>query len=245
MAAPAPVILATGAGERGILDHVTARTASAVLVGRESELGQLRDALKRARAGEPVAVLVGGEAGVGKTRLVEEFTGYATTGDARVLVGQCLELGEDGLPFAPFAGILRALLRTDGPAAFAGYEQELARLLPELGPAGQPGDSPGHLFDVIGALFERLAAECPLVLVVEDLHWADRSTRDLIRFLVRSSRAARALLVGTYRSDELHRGHPLRAFLADLDRVRVAERLDLDRLDRDGTAAILHHRNAP
>jgi predicted ATPase/DNA-binding CsgD family transcriptional regulator len=245
--APAGLIVATGTGGRGILDAMTTRATSRVLVGRDTELGQLRDAFKRARADEPVAVLVGGEAGVGKTRLVEEFRRYAEADDARVLVGQCLELGEDGLPFAPFAAILRDLLRRDGVAAFAGYEQELARLLPELAAAVAPGppagwdSNRGHLFEVVSALVERLAADRPLVLVVEDLHWADRSTRDLIRFLVRSVRATRSLLVGTYRSDELHRGHPLRAFLAELDRVRSVERLDLDRLDRDGTAQILHH----
>jgi predicted ATPase/DNA-binding CsgD family transcriptional regulator len=226
---------------------MTARATSRVLVGRETELAQLRDALKRARADEPVAVLVGGEAGVGKTRLVEEFGRYAEGEGARVLVGQSLELGEDGLAFAPFGAILRDLLRRDGPAAFAGYEQELVRLLPDLGATTAPAppavsdNHRGHLFDVVSALVERLAAERPLVLVVEDLHWADRSTRDLIRFLVRAVRAGRALLVGTYRSDELHRGHPLRAFLAELDRVRSVERLELDRLDREGTAQILGH----
>lgn len=238
------LIQATGVGGRGILDAVTPRITCRVLVGRETELGQLRDALKRARADEPRTVLVGGEAGVGKTRLVEEFGRIAEGEAARVLVGHCVELGEDGLPFAPFAAILRELLRASGAGVFSGYEQELARLLPELEPAGPApalSDSRGHLFEAVSALVERAAAEGPLVLVVEDLHWADRSTRDLIRFLVRSVRRAGALLVGTYRSDELHRGHPLRAFLAELDRVRSVERLELDRLDRDGTAQILGH----
>lgn len=244
--ATAPFIVTTGVGGHGILDAMTTRITSRVLVGRDTELGRLRDALKRAREAEPVAVLIGGEAGVGKTRLVEEFGRYASGEGARVLAGQCLELGEDGLAFAPFVAVLRDLLRRDGPGAIAGYERELVRLLPDLAAAapdqaaGWDGGR-GHLFEVIAALVERLAAERPLVLVVEDLHWADRSTRDLIRFLVRSVRAGRALLVGTYRSDELHRGHPLRAFLAELDRVRSVERLDLDRLDRDNTAEILSH----
>jgi predicted ATPase/DNA-binding CsgD family transcriptional regulator len=235
---------ATDSRGRGILDPVPIRTTSAVFVGRDAELAQLRDALKRARGGEPAVVLVGGEAGVGKTRLVEEFRRHALSEGAQVLSGQCLELGEDGLPFAPFAAVLRDLLRRDGLAAFAGYEQEFARLLPELGPAGPEAISEanrGHLFDLVTGLFERLSAGPPLVLVIEDLHWADRSTRDLIRFMVRSARTARALLIGTYRSDELHRGHPLRSFLGELDRVRVVERLELDRFDRDGTAAILGH----
>ncbi|WP_233512717.1 helix-turn-helix transcriptional regulator [Micromonospora deserti] len=228
---------------------MTPRAASTVLVGRQRELEALRDALARARAGEPTTVLVGGEAGVGKTRLLEEFGRQATEAGARLLVGQCLELGEAGLPFAPFAAALRAVLRRDGAGVFDGYEAEFARLLPELarGPVGvaappvAPGsDAPrGYLFDLVAELFHRLATGQPLVLVIEDLHWADRSTRDLIGFLVRAARTARLLLVCTYRTDELHRGHPLRPFLAELDRARGVERLELGRLDRDGTGAIL------
>ncbi|MEU5721595.1 AAA family ATPase [Micromonospora sp. NPDC047738] len=239
-----------GAGaRRGMLDAVTARATSTVLVGRQPELTGLRDAFGRARAGEPATVLVGGEAGVGKTRLLEEFGTQAGAAGARVLVGQCLELGEAGLPFAPFAAALREVLRRDGPAAFAGYEAEFARLLPELArvpagvaaPTGLPvSDTPrGYLFDLVADLFRRIAEERPLVLVIEDLHWADRSTRDLIGFLVRAARAARLLLVCTFRTDELHRGHPLRPFLAELDRARGVDRVELSRLDRDGTATIL------
>ncbi|WP_433386758.1 helix-turn-helix transcriptional regulator [Micromonospora sp. KLBMP9576] len=228
---------------------MTARAASTVLVGRQRELAALRDALARARAGEPATVLVGGEAGVGKTRLLEEFGRSATGAGARLLVGQCLELGEAGLPFAPFAAALRAVLRSDGAGVFDGYEAEFARLLPELarGPGGVAAPAPaalsdtprGYLFDLVAELFQRLAAGQPLVLVIEDLHWADRSTRDLIAFLVRAARPARLLLVCTYRTDELHRGHPLRPFLAELDRARDVERVELGRLDRDGTGAIL------
>ncbi|MEU4369391.1 helix-turn-helix transcriptional regulator [Micromonospora chersina] len=228
---------------------MTARAASTVLVGRQPELAGLREALGRARAGDPVTVLVGGEAGVGKTRLLEEFGAHATGAGARLLIGQCLELGEAGLPFAPFAAALRDVLRHDGPAAFAGYEAEFARLLPELArvpagaaaPTGLPvSDTPrGYLFDLVADLFRRIAEERPLVLLIEDLHWADRSTRDLIGFLVRAARATRLLLVCTFRTDELHRGHPLRPFLAELDRARGVDRIELGRLDRDGTAAIL------
>ncbi|MFG1674757.1 AAA family ATPase [Micromonospora sp. NPDC049282] len=223
---------------------MTARAASTVLVGRQPELAALGEALTRARGGDPTTVLVGGEAGVGKTRLLEEFGGHIATAGARVLVGQCLELGEAGLPFAPFAAALRDVLRHDGPAAFAGYEAEFARLLPELArmPVAAPAlsDTPrGYLFDLVAELFRRIAEDRPLVLVIEDLHWADRSTRDLIGFLVRAARATRLLVVCTYRTDELHRGHPLRPFLAELDRVRGVDRFELGRLDRDGTAAIL------
>jgi DNA-binding CsgD family transcriptional regulator len=222
-----------------MLADVTPR--SSVLVGRDSEVSALRDAFKRARGGEPAAVLVGGEAGIGKTRLVEELSQYARAEGASVLTGNCLELGEEGLPFAPFAAALREVLRGELRDAFAGQEAQFAPLLPELSQAyaGPPQTSRVHLFDLIAGLFERVAAVRPLVLVIEDLHWADRSTRDLIAFLVRAARTSRALLVATYRTDELHRGHPLRPFLAELDRVRGVERIEVNRLDRDDTAEIL------
>jgi DNA-binding NarL/FixJ family response regulator len=237
-----------GAGEPGpwhdMLVGVTAHASSDVLVGREADLAALRDALKRTRTAEPSTLLVGGEAGVGKTRLVEEFCRVATAEGARILTGQCLELGEEGLPFAPFAAALRRLLHTDGPAVLDGREQDFARLLPELGPPPPEavGESRrGVLFELVAALFGRLAEQQPLVLVIEDLHWADRSTRDLIGFLVRSARLPQVLLLATYRTDELHRGHPLRPFLAELDRVRGVQRTEVERLDRDGTAEMLAH----
>jgi DNA-binding CsgD family transcriptional regulator len=225
---------------RGMLDLMTAHAHSEVLVGREADLTALRDALKRARSAEPATVLVGGEAGVGKTRLIEEFRRGLAGEPVRVLTGQCLELGEEGLPFAPFASALRDLVRAEGTAILGGREREFARLLPELGPPPEPGDARrGFLFESVGALLERVGGEQPVVLIIEDLHWSDRSTRDLIGFLVRSARVPQLLLIGTYRTDELHRGHPLRPFLAELDRVRGVLRHDLDRLDREGTAELL------
>ncbi|MET8146844.1 AAA family ATPase [Actinoplanes sp. NPDC049668] len=223
---------------------MTARAGSEVLVGREADLSALRDALKRTRGAEPSTVLVGGEAGVGKTRLVEEFCRVAVEDGARVLTGQCLELGEEGLPFAPFGAALRRLVHADGPAVLDGREDEFARLLPELGPPPLDvvGDARrGVLFELVAGLFDRLSRQQPLVLVIEDLHWADRSTRDLIGFLVRAARLPYLLLLATYRTDELHRGHPLRPFLAELDRVRGVQRVELERLDRDGTAEMMAH----
>ncbi|WP_239097010.1 helix-turn-helix transcriptional regulator [Asanoa ferruginea] len=215
---------------------MTTRARNTAFVGRDAEIAGLREALKRVRTDEPAMVLVGGEAGVGKTRLIEEFRRHG--GGARFLTGQCLELGEEGLPYAPFAGILRELVRAEGVAVLDGHEAEFARLLPELGAVSHDADR-GVLFDRVATLLTRLAADRPLVVVLEDLHWADRSTRDLIEFLVRGARTARVLMICTYRTDELHRGHPLRAFVAELDRARGVERLDLGRLDRDGTAEIL------
>ncbi|WBB64446.1 AAA family ATPase [Streptomyces sp. WMMC500] len=214
-----------------------------MLVGRAEELRSLGAALDRAGAGVPQAVLVGGEAGVGKTRLLEEFAGRAERAGAVVAVGGCLELGAEGLPFAPFATALRALHRALGDElghAARGGEAELARLLPELAGAGGAEESAdrhdagakARLFEHAARLLEKLAAERTVVVALEDLHWSDRSTRELLGYLIRSLQGARVVLLGTYRSDDIHRRHPLRPFLAELERLRTVERVDLARFSR-------------
>jgi ATP/maltotriose-dependent transcriptional regulator MalT len=214
------------------------------LVGRAEQLSALRAALALAGSGEPRTVLVGGEAGVGKSRLVSEFAREAERGGARVLTGGCLELGADGLPFAPFTSVLRELVRdlgADGVAALlpSGAARELARLLPEFGEPGgsdDAGASRARLFEQMLILLEQLADRGPLVLIIEDGHWADRSTRDLLEFLIRNQRMIEGLLiVVTYRSDELHRTHPLRPLLAELGRVDWVARIELGRLSRGET----------
>ncbi|WP_346777296.1 AAA family ATPase [Streptomyces sp. HNM0575] len=222
-------------------------TISPVFVGREDELTLLTGALARADAGEPQALLLGGEAGVGKTRLLEEFLSAAAAAGAVTAVGGCLELGADGLPFAPFATALRGLHRALGEAAVstavAGREAELARLLPDLAPApGSPGaaraeayeeeDGRARLFELTAQLLERLATGRTVVIALEDLHWADRSTRELLGYLFRSVHTCRLVLLATYRSDDIHRRHPLRPFLAELDRLRSVRRVELPRLTR-------------
>ncbi len=224
----------------GMLGIMQVRITCPVFVGRTAELERLTDALARASAGEPAALFIGGEAGVGKSRLVEEFARRATDSGARVLTGGCVELGAEGLPFAPVTAALRAALRELGPDDFsaiaAGAESDLVRLVPELGPSLPDlvgsNTSRSRLFEHLLGLLERLAQQRPLVLVVEDLHWADRSTRELLGFLLRALRGASVLLVATYRSDETPRGHPLRAFLAELDRLRTVERVELHRFTR-------------
>ncbi|MEU7043150.1 AAA family ATPase [Streptomyces varsoviensis] len=221
-----------------MLGDVRTTSVSPVFVGRAAELAALADALDRAAAGEPQALLVGGEAGVGKTRLIEEFLAAARAADAVTAVGGCVELGADGLPFAPVSTALRALRRQLGDAlaeAAAGQEGELARLLPELGetsPESRGEDGRARLFELTARLLERLAADRTLVVALEDLHWADRSTRELLGYLLRSLAHARLVIVATYRSDDLHRRHPLRPFLAELDRMRTVRRVELPRFTR-------------
>ncbi|GHH26337.1 helix-turn-helix transcriptional regulator [Streptomyces rubradiris] len=222
-----------------MLGPVETRSVSPVFVGRTAELATLRDALARADAAEPQALLLGGEAGVGKTRLVEEFATSAAGRGAVVAVGGCVEIGADGLPFAPFSAALRAL-RDALPEAFAaaaaGQEEELARLLPDLGEAGAGRhDEQGmaRLFELTARLLERVAADHTVVLVLEDLHWADASTRHLLAYLLRTLRAGRLLVLASYRSDDIHRRHPLRPLLAELDRLRTVRRIELARFTRE------------
>ncbi|TVL94271.1 helix-turn-helix transcriptional regulator [Streptomyces sp. SAJ15] len=226
-----------------MLDGVQNVTVSPVFVGRGDELTALSAALARAAAGEPQAMLIGGEAGVGKSRLTEEFVARAAADGAVTAMGGCVEIGADGLPFAPVSAVLRALRRRLGDElarAAAGQEGELARLLPELGETTRESrdeDGRARLFELTTRLLERLATDRTLVVVIEDLHWADRSTRELLGYLVRCLHTARLLVVATYRSDDLHRRHPLRPFLAELDRTRTVGRVDLPRFTRSEVGA--------
>jgi DNA-binding CsgD family transcriptional regulator len=216
--------------------------AASVLVGRVEELAALDAAWERVGEGQSATVLVGGEAGVGKSRLVEEFGVRArAAGAVRVLCGFCVDLSAEGLPFAPFTGVLRELVRDLGADGVVGLlpgqgARELARLLPELGEpgtGGDPGEARVRMFEQVLALLERLAAAGPVVLIIEDAHWSDRSTRDLLAFLVANQHVLRGVLVVvTFRSDDLRRGHPLRPVLAELDRLGWVVRLEVPRLTR-------------
>ncbi len=218
-----------------------------MLVGRDEQMAALDAAFASVRQGGPTAVLLGGEAGVGKSRLVSEFGQAATAAGARVLTGGCLELGTDGLPFAPFTAVLRDLVHELGADAVASMlpgrtTRGLARLLPELGEpdtSGDPGEARARLFEEVLSALDHLARHSPVVLVIEDAHWADRSSRDLLTFLIGNQRAISGLLIiVTFRSDELHRTHPLRPMLAALDRIAWVERIELPRLTGHDTAEL-------
>ena len=165
-----------------------------------------------------------GEAGIGKTRLLTEFTARASAAGARVWIGNCIELGDGELPHAPLAAILRQLEQELAPDAL---DAVLGSARGVLDPAAE--DDPASRLDRVLGMLGRLGELAPAVVAIEDLHWADRSTRDLVAYLIRSLRRERVLLVATYRSDELHRRHPLRAFLTA--HAGGVERIELARFD--------------
>ncbi len=218
---------------------------SPVLVGRQAELGSLSSALERVLAGEQVTVVVGGEAGVGKSRLVHELIDEARGAGTRVLIGGCVELDGGGIPFAPVVEMIRALA-VDLPAAdldavLGTARSEIGRLVPELEedqPAASVGESePSRLLELMLGVIGRLSARAPLLLVFEDVQWGDRATLDLLALLVARTSGSRLLLVLTVRSDELHRAHPFRRMTARWEQQRLVERLELDRLGPREVAA--------
>src|SRR5262245_20427990 len=218
----APAARVTRRPGRGHAGGVVA--VSPVLVGRAAEIAVLGESWALARGGSPATVLIGGEAGIGKTRLVRHFTADV---EAEVLYGGCVDLSGGGLPFAPFTAALRG--HADPPA--------------DLLPWGVQADSEtarARLFEEVLAQFAGLCARRPVVLAIEDIHWIDRSSLDLLSFLVHNQQAAGALLcLVTYRSDELERAHPLRRSLAELDRVAWARRMELPRLTRRAVGSLV------
>ncbi|WP_143033976.1 AAA family ATPase [Paramicrobacterium humi] len=213
-------------------------TSSATMVGRGAELARLHDTFERSAAGEPQAVLVSGEAGIGKTRLLSTF-GEEVSSRANVLVGQCIDLGSTPTPYGPLIPVLRGIVAGMGAEAAlsaAGPGRDaLLLLLPELGdgPVNADEVSAARLREVVVVLIEEYAERAPLVLMIEDLHWADASTLTMLRFMLRAITGARLLLVLSLRNEDVRRGHPVREFVIEGERARLLERIELDRLDRD------------
>ena len=216
------------------------RMTSARFVGRAGELAELEAALQDAGERRSALVLVAGESGVGKSRLVDELIARARERDALVLTGDCVELGEGELPYAPLIGALRPVTRDGHPALDALPDPlgaALAAVLPGFGDRPASGDAPqASVFEALLALLEGLAEEQTLLLVIEDLHWADSSTRAFLRFLSRTLCGEGIVVVGTYRSDELHRRHPLRPLLAELTRDPQTRLVELPSFTREELA---------
>jgi DNA-binding CsgD family transcriptional regulator len=218
-------------------------TAQRPLVGRAAELGRIRELLAEAESGQSVVVLVSGDAGVGKTRLIAETAAEAGIRGFTVLSGRCAELA-DTVPYLPLADALRgAAAEADGSLQEAlATRPVLSRLLPDREISWMPGDLPGlaqqQLFGAVLGMLTELAAAAPVLLILEDLHWADSSTRDLVTFLSRMLRGERIALVLSYRTDDMHRGHPLRAVVAELQRLPAVTSVELGPL---APAAMAEH----
>ena len=233
-----------------IIEAMTGRRSAPTIIGRDRELDIVAGRLGAALEGSPTHLLVSGEAGIGKTRLVTETTRLATERGMRVLLGACANLGDGGVPYGPIVEAIRGLSRDLAPedlAAVVGPSgDDLARLVPALSPTTVPGAGgdlgtlQARVLEALLGLLQRLAEREPVLLVMEDLHWADPATRDSIAFIVRNLRSDRILLFLTFRSDELHRRHPLMAWLAELERSGRVERLDLERLDPARTNELLN-----
>jgi DNA-binding NarL/FixJ family response regulator len=239
------------------------------IVGRGAELDRLGNLLGLGGAPRPAAVVVGGDAGVGKTRLLAELHRRAEESGWRVFVGHCLDFGDSALPYLPFSEIAGRLDALDPQAAarLASTYPALARLLPGQrilaahhqpdgrGPAGpgvgvttggggvplgaEDSSARSELFGALHEVLQGLAAQQPVLLIIEDVHWADPSTRDLLSFLFTRGFDQPAAIVVSYRHDDLHRRHPLRRTLAEWGRLPRVTRIHLDGLPDDAVRAIV------
>jgi DNA-binding NarL/FixJ family response regulator/tetratricopeptide (TPR) repeat protein len=240
-----PGTLSIGSSRSGAILTGIAIGAKPAFIGRSAELGRLEKLLERTEQGRRAVALVGGDAGVGKTRLLAEVYERARTHGTRVLVGSCMETGDVGLPYLPFLDAFHDLGSSREEADVVG---KVVTSIPALGRlvATPSGAGPVasrrdefeqvELFGGVLSLLTRLSELAPLLVVIEDIHWADRSTRDLITFLVRSLRTERVGFIASYRSDELHRRHPLRPLLAGLVRMSEIERIELQPFSREELA---------
>lgn len=220
---------------------------STPLVGRSTEMAALLSAVDDARTRRAGAVLLSGDAGVGKTRLLDEVATGAHERGFGVLVGHCTDFGDAGLPYLPFSEIFGRLAgdRPDLVESVLTNFPAIGRLLPSHRLIGaQPVPQDGQLdraalFDAVVDAFTALSTSEPLLVIIEDAHWADDSTRDLIGFLLTRLTSQRLALVVSYRSDDLHRRHPLRRPIAEWSRHPRVRRINLLPLDADESRALL------
>jgi ATP/maltotriose-dependent transcriptional regulator MalT len=225
---------------------VATRVSASRLIGRAGELAELEAAFDEAAAGAASLAFLAGESGVGKSRLLHTFLDRAREKGGCAIGGECLELGPDELPYAPLVSALRGLVREQdraldrvSPAARRG----LAQLMPELDPgAAAAADDDDHYrpFEGLLGLLETMAEETPMVLWLDDAHWADNATRHFLFYLAANlPDHVRLLTVIAYRSDQLHRRHPMRPLLAELGRGRRVRRIELAPFDRGEVATQL------
>jgi predicted ATPase/DNA-binding CsgD family transcriptional regulator len=232
---------------RAARSAISARTDH--IVGRAEQRARLGRTLDDVIDDGSRFVIIGGDAGVGKTTVVEAFVadlfGVLADRKAQLIRGQCVPMGDEGLPYAPIVGALRDLVTQHGREQILEWagagRQALGVLLPALATAPHEADDTIRLqlFEAVTMLLERASENGPLVVIVEDIHWADESTRHLLRFLARALTDASVMIIATYRSDELTRRHPLRPFLAEVGRFPGTVRIDVPALDRAEVAELL------
>ncbi|HET8949052.1 MAG TPA: AAA family ATPase [Solirubrobacteraceae bacterium] len=203
------------------------RLWSRVFAGREDELSELLAAMEQAAAGVPLVALIGGEAGIGKSRLLAELVARAADGGALVLRGQCASLDGAAIPLLPVVDALSGLHEDD--------DRERILATTPTGPASAQlaGGPVARLHALVLDQLASTAASTPVLLVLEDLHWADRSTLDVVAFLARRLRRERILVVASYRSDEVDRRPELQRLLGDTATAPTSQRLELRGLTRD------------
>ena len=205
-----------------------------LLLGRERDIAELDEALALAAQGTPQVVLVGGDAGIGKTTLVADLERRAAGRGFTVATGHGLDI-EAAISFGPVVEAVRSLL---SGVEDLGSRPSARRMLTLLDPEVRRTREAFHVLDDLTAAVLESAAAGPVVLILEDMHWADRSTQDFAAALSRTARGP-LLLVLTFRSDELHRRHPFRKALVEVGRISGARRIDLGGLDRDDIARIV------
>lgn len=221
----------------GMMEDVTFTSSwSSPLIGRAADLQRLSElaGLRNPHQGAS-GVLVSGDAGVGKTRLLSEFMSAAHTSAWRVLLGRCLDFADGALSYLPFSDALGAFA-TQSPSqvealteAYPALSHLLPgrRLLTEPTAAPEESTAKAELFEALHAALDDLAADSPVLVVIEDLHWADASTREMLTFLFTRQFTHPVTIVGSYRSDDMHRRHPLRLSLAEWSRVPDVHRIGL------------------
>ena len=247
-APPVPVLEMTPP-ERVPLPALLSPRERTAFIGRAREVESLRAAWLRARSGSRELVLVSGEPGIGKTRLMSEIA-LEAHGDGTVLHGACQE--EALISYQPFVEALRHYARSRRPGdAGTGLGRgivELARLIPELSGAaaapteGAPDDPEARrylMFEAVSSLLSEASERAPVLLIIDDLQWADRPTLQMLRHILRSERKDSLLVVGAYRDAEIDADHPLSELVADLRREGMIERVSLTGLDERGVGALI------
>ena len=230
--------------------HGKRSTSEDSLVGRQAELALLRDGLRRAADGSTSVVLVSGEPGIGKTRLLDEFTGEATRDGSVVLRGVATQ-AEGMPPYFPFVDALGRYVRVADPDQLRDQVGDAAGILSTVVPdlhriVATPPPSyplpPEHaryrLYEAVGELLTTIAADHVLILALDDLQWVDQASMDLILHLARRGPDARVMIVGAYRKGEVEQNHALVAGLAELSRLRVLTTITLKPFSDEDTMAI-------